>query len=202
MSLSEKLVFEKELASDASLREQLEFSRIVDQMIIENEAWNLKAQMQKDLYKPTSRIWPYLAVSLFVLTASVGLFAVFSKKEDKQKVATPAPIASKTTNDEAKPVVLQKSSSPTVTKTATVKEKETSVTVQTTSSEFKVASVEPSMVHNISTPVLTQAVGSSNVASKPTLAVVAKVNPCASLVGDVEFYTTHSCKRWCCSFHI
>lgn len=194
MNLEEKLAFEKELASNESLREQLAFSQIVDQMIIGNEALKLKGQMQKDLRKPKSRVWTYLAVSLFVMTTCAGLFVVFSKKEDKPKVASPVSIASKTTKEEEKQVALQKPNIPTVTKTATVKEKKTSAQGQSITSEFKEASVQPAMVQDVSVPVSTQAVDPTNAVSKQSLATTSKVDPCASLVGDVEFYTSPSCK--------
>lgn len=191
MPLDEKLVFEKELATDVSLREQLEYSQIVDQMIVGAEALKLKEQMQKDLNKP--KFSKYLAASILVLLASAGLYMVFNKKEDKTPVATPASVAPKTMKQAVKEVAVQQSASPIATKTATSQEKKTSVKAQPATPEFKVASVQPEMVQNISVPTSAPAFAAPSVASKQNVPVAAKVDPCADLVGEVEFYTVATC---------
>ena len=193
MSLDEKLVFEKELASNESLCEQLAFSQIVDQMIIGDETWKLKEQMQKDLYKSKYSIGKYLAISFFVLVTSAGLFMVFSKKEDKSEVATPASVAVKVRKQVEKKQAVQQSNTPTVSQIGSEQEKETSVKAQSITPESKVVSVQPELDQNVTALSSTQAVVAPNVVSKQNLAVVAKIDPCASLVGDVEFYTVASC---------
>ncbi len=198
MRLEEKLAFEKELATDELVREQFEFSQIVDQMIIGNETLKLKEQMQKDLYNTKSNIGKYLAVSLFALIASAGLFFVFDKKEENViKEVSPVTGVPQKINQIEKQVEIQKNTISAKTKTAVIQENKSSIKSNVNSpntSESKVASVQPEMVQNISVPTSAQAISAQNVASKQNVTLALKQDPCASLEGDVEFYTSPSCK--------
>lgn len=195
MGLEEKLVFEKELASDESLREQLEFSQIVDQMIIGNETWKLKEQMQKDLYKPKPKWGKYLAVSLFALVASAGLFFVFDKKEDKVKVASPVTVVSEKVKQAERQVDIQKKTVSAETKTAVIQEKKTSVETVTKTPEFETAVIEPNVVRTVFVSASVQTtVLSPNMASKQSVSLPDKTTSNVSLNDEVEPQSEHAPK--------
>jgi hypothetical protein len=199
MSLDDKLAFEKDLANNASLREQLEFSQIVDQMVIGAETSKLKEQMQKDLYRTKPKMGKYLAVSLFVLMSSAGLFVLFNKKEDKAQVALPLTVVPKTIDKTEKRTGAQKNTFPVEAKVTVSQEKKTSSKATSGTTEYEVTSVQREVVQNPTAPssattiASPNAVAASNVESAPKLVAIAKADPCASLVGDVAFYTVASC---------
>jgi hypothetical protein len=190
MSVDEKVAFEKELVSDEFLREQFQFSQIVDQMIIGNEAWKLKEQMTRDLYKPKSGIWSYLAISFFVVVSSVSLFVVFNKREDKKPIAISKIVVPKT----FKQAEIKKTETAIVTKTKKVKEVRRNTSISSASPELKVASVQNLEPQKISVQSEVQSASPVNTVKELSQTVVAKVDPCVGLLGDVEFYTLASCK--------
>ena len=193
MGVEEKVVFEKELATDESLRKQLQFSEIIDEMIIGNETWKLKEQMQKDLYSTTPKLGKYLAISVLMLATSAGLFVLFNR-EDKVKVETPITVEPKAIKQAQKQVEISKKIIFSKTKLPVSKEHKTSVQATSTTPEFKITSVQPEGDQTITVSSTAQVVASPNVASKQNVTLSVKQDPCASLVGDVEFYTIASCK--------
>lgn len=194
MRLEEKLAFENELATDEALREQFEFSQIVDQMIIGNETLKLKEQMQKDLYNTKPKWGSYLAVSLFALVASAGLFMVFNIKNEKSQIEKSVVVVPKITKQVERQTETQKSTVPTSNKKAMSQEKKTSVEAATKSPEFKTVAIEPKEVQSVSVPVSAQIVSSPNATSKQSVTLPIKTTPNVDLTGKVETPVEHAPK--------
>jgi hypothetical protein len=214
MSLDETMAFEKELASDEALQKQLELSQIVDQIVVGAEALKLKDQMRKDLYQPKSGMRSYLAVSLLVVSAGVGSYFMLRQKEDtpnvlKQKEAL-SPSSSKVEKAEGIPSPNPSSmqsipqENKAIGKTASIApgsktEGTTLVPTQEVTKPSEMASNTAAMpnVHaaeSATAPVAPLSSATKTSASNPAIKQSLALDPCASLTGEVDFYTVPTCK--------
>ncbi|MBC7391602.1 MAG: hypothetical protein H7329_20565 [Opitutaceae bacterium] len=199
MSFEEKLSFEKELSSDDTLQNQLEFSQIVDRMIIAGEALKLKEQMGKDLNGSKTNAWSYLAGSVFLLSTIAGLFMLFNRKEDKPKIVNQVSISPKiirrVENTEGNRVEVQNPTLP-IPKNKSVSKQEQKTNGSSSLPEPKTVFIDP--VSSTQMPVSGSNSGPT-VEHEKTAVVqanteVIKNDLCASLIGEVEYNMVPSCK--------
>ena len=200
MSAQEKTVFEKQLSVDKDLQNQVEISRIVDEMIVGNEALKLKEQMSRDLSKTKSNFGVYLIPILFLLGVVTFYFLNINKDSNSK--------------NELK-------------KTATIVEKaesvfESSKIIESPKKQFKIAEKPRPVIVSIGKSVNKNSVVEENVAQKNSefknisrpitekeKAVVSvneqiegpKIkhaqplkNPCLNFKATLDFYTVASCK--------
>ena len=198
MSLEEKLAFESELSSNDALRDQFEFSQIVDQMVIMGEALKLKEQMGKDLNKAKSKIWSYLTASVFVLATSAGLFYALNKEEEKMHVIVPISVipkvAKQADNQKIKQTEIITPASPVAVKPFIKQEKKGNYSTSSTLSAPKSEPVFLPLPVEVPSSAPTQAVEPAKAVHESVKALVIDKDLCAGLIGQVEFYTVPSCR--------
>ena len=198
MSSVEKLAFEKELAANDGLRQQFEFSQLVDQMVIVGEASKLRKQMGKDLNKPNSRISTYLAAALIVAATCSGLYFLFNKNDEKVLVKAPVIIEEKVSLPEElkeeKTIVISEPVSKDGVKTSITQEKQVANNIEPTLPETNHTLVQPVTQNPGQTSGTIQPIEQPKAMMETPKTEMTKKDVCAGLIGEVEFYTVPSCK--------
>jgi hypothetical protein len=189
----EKEAFEKQMASDPELKTKMEISKIVDQMIVGKEAWNLKEQMKKDLNKPKSGSGKYMLILALLMTVSGIVFLFFNKEKNQTKISNyiqqqatpslPLEIKDKTITSSGKHAQsMSKIIQPKIAKYKTTISTKADTTMLPKSEKIKTRIANFPFMDSKNEPL------------KQDSVIIKKINPCEGLRPEVESFVMPSCK--------
>lgn len=193
--------FELEINSNDQLRNQVELSQLVDELVVASETLKLKEQMQKDLFKPKSNLGTYLGATIIAISiGSIWLYFNTNKPKEANLVSpsiknnVPNQIIPNNTN-------LSPNNSAEKYNTPELKVENASINKGIVQNNISIDTIKNITTHKNGNPTNITTKNSNEETAKTAetsnsveIKNIQQLNPCQTLIHNVQFTALPSCK--------